>query len=320
MIKKNIKKIIKKILGEKICIKLYSKVYYRICHFKYYHTNRRKMLENKYKMNIGKKLDLDNPTTFNDKLNWLKLNWYDEIATLCVDKYRVREVVQDRGCADTLNELIAVYDNAKEIDWDKLPSEFILKVNNGCGNHVICTDKSLLDKRKAIKTLNQNLKKTYAVFSGEWPYEKVQPKIICEKLLDEHGHTPTDYKIFCCNGEPKYLFLATDRDTKTKFDFYDLNFKKIPVKQYYENSDKCAQKPKNFEKMLEIAKKLSKGFPFVRVDLYNIDGKIIFGEYTFFHFGGGKEYEPDEYNRIFGDMIKLPPIVKTEANKGKNLG
>lgn len=277
----------------------------------YNFCNRRKYIEIMYQKRTNKKLNLDNPKTFNDKLNWLKLYWYDPIAYKCVDKYRVREVVKERGYENLLNTLYAVYDNPKDINWDELPNEFILKANNGCGNHIICKDKDKLDKKKAFKTLRKNLYRNYAVLSAEWPYEKVKPKIICEKLLEENGKAPTDYKIFCCNGKPLFLYVATDREKKTKFDFFDINFKMIPVKQQYDNSEFQIKKPKNYDEMLEIASKLSQGLPFVRVDFYNINGKIIFGEYTFFHMGGRHEFVPDKYNYIFGNMIELPPKMKT---------
>ncbi len=302
-----IKNCIKKVLGEKRYLTLYLIKEYLLCSLLYFFGNRKKIIGKKYFKRTGKYLNINNPRTFNDKINWLKLNYYDEKYNLFVDKYRVREIVTERGCAEILNELYGVYNNANEIDWDNLPEKFILKVNNGCGHHIICTDKGKLNIKEITKKLNSGLKINYAVYSCERPYSKVQPKIICEKLLFENNTYPIDYKVFCYSGEPKYLYTMTEREIKSKLDFYDLDFIKLPIKlQKYENSCIELSKPENFNTMIEMARKLSQGLPFVRVDFYNINGKIIFGEYTFFPSGGYKEFVPDEYNYKFGEMLKLP--------------
>lgn len=299
------KKILKKILGEEKVWSIVHNLYYLKRLYRYKHWDREKNIRDLYFHKTGNQLNLADPETFNDKVNWLKLNWYDSIATDCVDKYKVRKIIEQKGYGYLLNDLYAVYDSPKDIEWDKLPEEYILKTNNGCGGHVIKRQGEEVDRKKAIKQFKKGMRENYAVYSCEWPYEKVEPKIICEKLLSQDGHIPYDYKFFCANGKVLFLFVATGRGSDTRFDFYDTDFNHIDVTQHYKNAEHAIEKPKNFNKMLEIAGVLSQGFPFVRVDFYNIDGKIIFGEYTFFHFGGLEEFSPSEYNYIFGDMLHL---------------
>ena len=182
-----------------------------------------------------------------------------------------------------------------------------MKLNNGCGNHVICEDKSNLNVKEAIRTLKRGMITKHHYYSFEWAYEGIKPKIICEKLLYENGKLPLDYKIYCSEGKPKFLFIISGAaDDDVRFDFYDLEFNHLPVMGKRPNSDFPLSKPKNFEKMLELAAKLSEGFPQVRVDFYNINGQIIFGELTFFSSGGVGYYTPDHYDYIFGELIDFP--------------
>lgn len=259
-----------------------------------------------YKMYIKKKLRLDNPETYNEKLQWLKLYWRDDLAIKCSDKYEARNVVENRGCKDILNELYAVYNNADEIDFDKLPNSFVLKLNHGSGYNIFCKDKSKLNINKTRKDLNKMLKDNYYLYYYEWVYKGIKPKIICEKLFDISQGYPNDYKFYCFNGEPKFLFIATERYIDTRFDFFDVDFNRIPVKHTFNNSDKLIEKPICFDKMIEIAKILSKGFPHVRIDLYEVDAKIYFGEFTFFPCSGFVTFEPESYDYEFGKYLKLP--------------
>ncbi|MDF2685619.1 MAG: hypothetical protein K0S55_800 [Clostridia bacterium] len=284
--------------------------------YRYYIRNRKKVITEDYIKRIGAIPDLSNPKTFNEKINWLKLNWHDTLAVDCADKFAVRQVVKERYGESILNTLYGVYENPNEIDFDKLPEQFILKVNNGCGNHIICKDKKLLDIKKVKSILINGIKDKYHIYNNEWCYEGIKPNINCEKLLDENGLSPNDYKFFCNYGEPKFLYVASERQTGVKFDFFDMSFNHIPVKQHYDMSAFKISKPFNFDEMVKVARKLSKGFPFVRVDLYNINGKIIFGEYTFFHMSGGEKFEPEIYDEIFGNMIDISPL-KTISNLRK---
>lgn len=271
--------------------------------------NPEKTIKKKFKDNMGYNLDLDNPITFNEKLQWLKLNDNNSLYTKLVDKYEVREYISNEIGKEYLIPLIGVYDTFEEIDFDKLPNKFVLKCTHDSGGVLICKDKKLFDKKNARKFFNKRLKRNFYYAGFEYPYKNIKPRIICEEyMVDESGYELKDYKFFCFDGEVKALFLATDRPRNTKFDFYDRNFNRINVKQYYENSDKEHVKPQGFEKMIKLSEMLSKEIPHVRIDFYNINGKIYFGEMTFYHFCGYKPFTPNEYDYIFGKWINISKI------------
>lgn len=266
-------------------------------------------LKFEYKRQTGYNLNINNPCSYNEKLQWLKLHWYDPEATRCADKYLVRQYVKERGLGYILNDLYGVYENIDDIDIEQLPNEFVMKVTHGCGQNLICTDKSKLNWGFEKKKFKKWLKKSHYYDSLEWVYRDIKPRIIVEKLIKTaDGKPPKDYKIFCFNGEPKCLFVASDRGIATKFDFYDCNWNLLQVKQHYPNSGKIFSKPKELEKVLEYARVLSKGFPHVRVDFYIENGAIIFGECTFFHFSGSQKFEPREFDYILGEYLDLSCI------------
>ncbi|GMQ60450.1 ATP-grasp fold amidoligase family protein [Vallitalea sediminicola] len=266
------------------------------------------ILKIEFKRHAGYKLNVKNPQTFNEKLQWLKLNWYDPNATICADKYSVRKFVEDRGLGHLLNDLYGVYDNVDDINIDSLPSEFVMKVTHGCGQNLICTDKSKFNWGTEKKMFNKWLKISHYYDSLEWVYRDIKPRIIVEKLIKTNDEKcPKDYKIFCFNGEPKCLFVATDRgEHTTKFDFYDLEWNHLTVKNHYPNSGEILIRPKELNEILEYSKILSKGFPHVRVDFYIENNKVIFGECTFFHFSGSEPYEPMKFDYEMGKYLKLP--------------
>lgn len=261
-----------------------------------------------FKRNAGYWPNLKNPVTFNEKLTWLKLYWRDPKAIQCADKYGVREFVRERGLVDILIELYGVYDNVEDIDFEQLPTKFALKVTHGCGYNVICTDKEKLNweeiKRKVLYWQGLN----YYDHSLEWVYKDIKPRIICEKFIEtSDGKPPKDYKVFCFNGEPKMLFVASDRvNNQTKFDYYTCEWEHLTVKNHYANSSGELPRPAELEQILEMSRKLSEGFPHVRVDFYIEEGRIIFGEMTFFHFSGNQPFEPFQYDIDFGKYLTLP--------------
>lgn len=262
-----------------------------------------------FKKSMGREVELDNPITYNDKLQWLKLNWYDPIATKCADKYEVRKIVAEKIGPMYLNKIYGVYESVNEIDIDKLPNKFVLKGTHGSGFNIICKDKSIMNWGKEFKKMKRWLSTNFYLQNREWVYKNIKPRIICEKYLEgDGGKLPRDYKFFCFDGEPKFLFVASDRGVNTKFDFYDLEWNKLAVSQYYPNSDYVIPKPENLDQILELARKLSKGFPHVRVDFFLNDQDIIFGELTFFHFSGTKKFVPDKYDKIFGKYLNLNNI------------
>lgn len=261
-----------------------------------------------YRFKIGKKLNLKDPQRFTEKLQWIKLNDRNPLYTELVDKYKVKDWVNKRLGEGHVIPLLGVYDKWNDIDFNKLPDQFVLKCTHNCGV-VICQDKKNFDIKKARKTIEKALKGNYYLSSREWPYKNVPRKILVEKyMVDESGIELKDYKFFCFNGEPKLLFIATDRTIKDEpnFDFFDLRFNHLPIINGHPNSKKPISKPPKFEEMIEIARELSKGFPHVRVDLFNVNGTIYVGEMTFFHFSGLVKFEPDEWDFRLGEMLKLP--------------
>lgn len=264
------------------------------------------ILKLQFKRRTGYSLDLENPQTFNEKVQWLKLYWYDPKATICADKYMVRGYVKEKGLGHLLNDLYGVYDDVEDINLDELPDEFVMKVNHGCGQNLICTDKTNLDWNAEKKKFKQWLKKSHYLKSLEWVYRDIQPKIIVERLIKTtDGKLPKDYKVFCFNGEPKCIFVTTDRGIDTKFDFYDLDWNYIPVKNHHPNSREILERPSKLDDILEYSKILSEGFPHMRVDFYLEGGKIIFGECTFFHFSGNEPFEPIKYDYKLGEYLDL---------------
>ena len=270
----------------------------------------KKYLEMRYKLRFGKKLDLENPLTYNEKLQWLKLYDRSPEYTKMVDKYEVKKYVADKIGEEYIIPTLGVWDKFEDIDFDKLPDQFVLKCTHDSGGIVICKDKSKLDKEKAQKKIEKGLKRNYYWASREWPYKDVKPRIIAEKyMVDESGYELKDYKFFCFDGKVKMLFIATDRGVEgkdTKFDFFDENFVHLPIKNGHENAEKELACPEGFEKMKELAEKLSKGIPQLRVDFYNINGQIYFGETTFFHWSGMVPFEPEEWDAKLGEYIELP--------------
>ena len=263
-----------------------------------------------YRLIMHKKLELENPQTFTEKIQWLKLYDRNPLYTKMVCKNDVKEYVKDIIGADYIIPTLGIWNDVDDIDFDTLPKEFVLKCTHDSGGLLICKDKSKLDIHTAKKKLRKCLRTNYYLTSKEWPYKNVKRRIIAEKyMVDESGYELKDYKFFCFDGEVKALFIATDRGVEgeeTKFDFFDAEFNHLPFTNGHPNAVDPPKKPENFDEMKEIASKLSIGIPQVRVDLYNINGKIYFGEMTFSHWGGFVPFEPEEWDYIFGSWIKLP--------------
>lgn len=255
-------------------------------------------------------VDFKNPKTYSEKLQWLKLYDRKPLYTTIVDKYLVKKYVEEKIGAKYVIPLLGVWRHFDEIDFSKLPDQFVLKTNHDCGGVVVCKDKNSFDKEAAKDKLERHLNTNYFWEHREWPYKNVNPCIFAEKyMVDESGYELKDYKWFCFDGEPKALFIAQDRDNpneETKFDFYDMDFNHLPIKNGHPNSSVRREKPVGFDEMKELAKVLSSGFIHVRVDFYNISGQIYFGELTFFHWSGFVKFEPKEWDYTFGSWIKLP--------------
>lgn len=262
-----------------------------------------------YKNRMKKKLDLTNPKTYNEKLQWLKLYNRKPEYTVMVDKYAVKGYVEKIIGKEYIIPTLGVWEHFDDVDFDKLPDQFVLKCTHDSGGLVICKDKESLNKEKAKKQIEHCLKRRYFLNTREWPYKDVKPQIIAEKyMVDESGYELKDYKFFTFDGKVKAMFIATDRgsESETCFDFYDCNFEYLPFKNGHPNAKKKIIKPENFDKMIELAEKLGKDIPHARIDFYNINGKIYFGEITFFHWSGLKPFEPEEWDYKFGSWIQLP--------------
>lgn len=269
-----------------------------------------------YWMVFREKLDLSNPQSFNQKLQWLKLYYHNPIQTLMVDKYRVKQYIKETIGEQYVVPILGKWDSVDEIDWDHLPNRFVLKCNHDSGGLVICKDKSCFDIEAAKVKLKKSLKRNLFYDTREWPYKNVKPCIFAEKYLEDEFGELRDYKFFCFDGEPKALFIATDRqcnDRETKFDFFDMELNHLPFTNGHPNATPYPAPPKSFEEMKNLAAKLSKGLPHVRVDFYEINGQPYFGELTFFHWGGIKPFEPKEWDYKFGSWIKLPKKTKKEV-------
>ena len=262
-----------------------------------------------YFAKFKKPLNLKSPQTYNEKLQWLKLYDRKDVYTTMVDKHEVKKYVADIIGEEYIIPTLAVYDSFDQIDFDALPEQFVLKCTHDSGGLVICRDKARLNKEAARKKLEKSLKNNFYYQSREWPYKNVKPRIIAEQFIEDTTTAELrDYKFFCFDGVAKALFVATERQAseETKFDFFDMDYNHIDMRHGHPNSAVVPQKPINFEKMRELSEKLSIGFPELRVDFYEVDGKVYFGELTFFHHGGLVPFEPEEWDYTFGSWIKLP--------------
>ena len=272
-------------------------------------------LEILYKKIFNKELDLDNPKTFNEKLQWLKLYDRNSQYTEMVDKYQVKKYIADLIGEGYIIPTLGIYDKFDEIDFDKLPNQFVLKCTHDSGSTVICRDKNYFDYKLARKKIEKALKRNFFYGGREWPYKYIKPRIIVEKYMEsEDGKGLLDYKFMCFNGKVKCYFVCLDRNNQKglKVDFYDIEWNKLPFARHYPNSKIIVPKPKNYDLMIELAEKLSKEIPFVRVDFYEIDEKIYFGELTFYPGSGYEEFTPEKYDRVLGDMLELPGEKKYE--------
>jgi len=267
-------------------------------------------LKRAFRFSMGKKLNLKNPKTFCEKLQWLKLYNRNPEYTKFVDKYEVKEYVAEKLGEEYVIPTLGVWDKFEDIDFDSLPNQFVLKCTHDSGGLVICKDKASLDIDKARKKIKKALKRNYYLLHREWPYKNVKRRIIAEKyMVDESGYDLKDYKFFCFNGEVKMFFIERDRAKGRnghKVDFFDANKNHLPITvDGYPNTEPPYFFPNNFEKMKEFASELSKGIPQVRVDFYNINGQVYFGEMTFFHASGMAKFEPEEWDYKLGEWIDL---------------
>lgn len=257
------------------------------------------------------KLDLNNPISFNQKIEWLKLYDRRNEYTMMTDKYLVRKYVEEKIGSQYLIPLLGVWDNPKNIDFDNLPNEFVLKCNHDMGSVVLCTNKNELNRKKTIRYLNKFYRKNYFWPSREYNYFNIDRKVVAEKYMRDESGELTDYKFFCFQGIPQFIQVDINRFTNHTRNFYTTNWEIIPVENGCKNNlNLKINKPEDLTLMLDLVSKLSKGYPHIRVDLYYINKKIYFGELTFHHGGGAMRVIPREYDDIWGSYLKLPSVQK----------
>lgn len=285
-----IKKIVKKVMG-----RLPDKIFIQL----------------KYIYIFKKALNLKQPKTFNEKLQWLKLYDRKNIYSSLVDKITVKDFVKSRLGEDCVIPTLAIFDNVDDIDFDALPSQFVMKTNHDSGSVIRCKDKASFDMWDAKRRLKKALNKDYSIHSREWPYKNISRKILIEKyIVDESINDLIDYKVFCFNGEPKFIELDYDRFTNHGRTIYDMDWNIIPVTyRYKHNENKYFNKPKELSIILNYSRELSKSIPFVRVDFYIVNNQVYFGEMTLYPLSGFGKFNPEIYDIKFGEILNLEEVV-----------
>lgn len=261
-----------------------------------------------YWAKTGKKLNIDNPITFNEKLQWLKLHDKNPEYSKMVDKYEAKRWVAERIGDEYIIPTLGVWDSFDAIDFEQLPNQFVLKCTHDSGGLVICKNKNTFDKLKAKRKIEASLKRNYFLVGREYPYKNVKPRIIAEKYMEDNTTKELrDYKIFTFDGVAKALFITSNRQIgKTTADYFDINFKPLDFTWGFPHSKTLPSKPESFEQMVNAAECLAKNTVELRVDFYEVNGKAYFGEMTFFDGSGFDTFEPEEWDKKFGNLIKLP--------------
>ncbi len=268
-----------------------------------------------YKIYFGRKLNLEYPETFNEKLQWLKLHDRRPEYTMMSDKYLVKDYISEKLGEKYIIPTLGVWENPKDINFDDLPEQFVLKCNHNSGlGMCICTDKTKLDIKKVRKNLKKGLKQNFYLNGREWPYKNIKPRILAEKYIgtleDVRGGV-SDYKFYCFHGEPEFLYVSRglENPETARICFLTLDWKPAPFRRTdYQTFDVLPPKPVCFEKMMEAAKILSEGIPFVRVDLYELEGQVLFSELTFFPCAGYMHFEPEDYDWETGKMLDIKKV------------
>lgn len=270
----------------------------------------KQMIQFQYWMKNHRKLNLENPQRYTEKIQWYKLYYRNELMPICVDKYRVREYIESKHLSDILVKLYGVYDNVEDISFNLLPNRFVLKTSNGSGTNIICKNKNEISKEVIVERVYRFLRQSHASAGREWAYALGSPKIIIEELLEDPNTTDgsvSDFKFLCFNGQPEYIVLDIDRFTNHKRNIYDVQWNDLHIESDCPCiNDRTIERPANLGKMIEIATNLCEDFPAVRVDLYNINGRIYFGELTFFPWSGYVRYKPDSFDYEMGKKFILP--------------
>lgn len=264
----------------------------------------------KFRLVMGYKLNLKNPQTFSEKLQWLKLYDRNPDYTIMVDKVKAKEYVASILGREYIIPTLGVWDNPDQIDFEALPDRFVLKCNHNSGlGMYICKDKSKMDIEEVKAELRKGLKQNYYKYNKEWPYKNVPRKILAETFINPSSKTNdlADYKFFCFDGEPKFCQVISGRETGMQVDFFDKEWNHQPFHEPYDTpfANPMPQRPEHLDLMWNVARKLAEGKAFVRIDFYDVNGKVYFGEITFFPTSGLGGFEPKEWDIKLGNWIKL---------------
>ena len=265
--------------------------------------------------NLGRLPDLKNPRTLNEKIQWIKLYDRNPLMTLYTDKYEARKVVESKVGAHVLNELYGVFESVDEIDFDSLPESFVLKATHGSGWNMIVKDKSVLEREKAKEKMRRWLGSSFYAKKREWAYKDIQPRIVCERYMENKDGSLNDYKFYCFNGNPHFIQVDMDRYTGHSRAYYSLDWQKLDFfmvkntkRKKIRRYEKEVKRPESLIDMVEIVRTLSDNFRFARVDMYDVDGKAVFGEVTFYPSNGGGKFSPEHLDTEFGNLIPLPEL------------
>lgn len=269
-------------------------------------------LKIRFRYKLDQELDLEDPKTFNEKIQWLKIHDHNPAYTEMVDKLAVKKYIAGKLGEDCVVPVLGVWDKFDEIDFSKLPDRFVLKCTHDSGGIFVCTDKASFPKEEAREKINSCMKRDFYYRTREWPYKNVPRKIFAEEYIDDgRGSDLTDYKFYCFHGEPKFCQVITDRRSVEKIDFFDMDWNLQPftgIMLPHKPHNPNVSKPESFDEMVRAAKLLSKDIAFVRVDFYDVNGKMYFGEITFYPGSGFGYYKPEEWNDILGSYIDLQKV------------
>jgi len=270
-------------------------------------------IKKKYKKSFGREIDLNNPRTFGEKIQYLKLYNRQSGLSRLVDKYEVRQYVKEKGLEYTLNQLYGVYERVEDLNFNQLPNAFVIKMTHGSNWNIICPDKNKLKWDTERIKLRGWQKENFYFHTREWVYKQIRPRIIVEKYLEgaRGAGTPlNDYKIYCFNGKPDFIGVDLDRYTDHRRNLYDLDWSLLPWQYNFQNTERIIPKPARLDEMLEIAQKLSQGLILARIDLYAVQDKIIFGEITLSPGSGFCKFYPDEFDLRVGEKIDISSLIK----------
>ncbi len=299
-----------------LIMKLYKKSLFKIANI-IYKNNAKKFVELEYEIKMNKKLDLNNPKSFNEKINWIKVNYYNPLYGTCSDKIEVREYIKEKKLSSILTKMYRKYDSIDDLSLDGLPNSFVIKTTHSCGGVIVVNDKSKANIKIIKKELKKSFKTDLYYSNREWQYKNIKPRIMIEELIYTKNDLLTDYKFFCFQGKVHYVYVAkgiASGDQAYCLDFYDKDFNWLNVKRIGHKNYGPIEKPKNYDKMIKIAETLSKDFSHVRVDLYNENGRIYFGELTFTTAAGFGKFDPDSFDYTLGKLWDLN-YAKNYKNK-----